>query len=288
MKVLVLGASGLLGNAMFRVLSENAGGDVFGTVRSAGVRKFFAPELGGRLVLTGDLEDYGHLVKLFDTIQPDVVVNCTALGKMASPDPLRSISIYSLLPHRLAHLCRIDNVRLVHISSDGVFSGTKGGYTENDFADASDLYGLSKILGEVREPHTITLRTSIIGHELQTRSGLLEWFLAQQDQCRCYTHAIFSGFPTVVLAQVIRDVIFQQPGLNGVYHVATNPISRCELLTLVAEQYKKKIAIVPDDKVVIDRSLNADRFRAATGYVPPAWPELVRRMHSYEFGLARE
>jgi dTDP-4-dehydrorhamnose reductase len=288
MKVLVLGAAGLLGNAMFRVLSENATGDVYGTVRSTEVKKFFAPQLGERLVLTEDLENHDHLVRLFDTIQPEIVVNCTALGKMVSPDPLRSISIYALLPHRLAHLCRVGNVRLVHISSDGVFSGARGGYTENDFADARDLYGVSKILGEVREPHTITLRTSIIGHELQTRSGLLEWFLAQQGQCRCYARAIFSGFPTVVLAQIVRDVVLQRPALSGVYHVATKPISKCELLSLVAQQYKKAITIVPDDKVVVDRSLNADRFRAATGYVPPGWSELVRRMHSYQFGLARE
>ena len=284
----MLGAAGLLGNAMFRVLSESADGDAYGTVRSAEVRTFFAPELAERLVLTGDLEDYDHLVKLFDAVQPQIVVNCTALAKMSSADPLRSIAIHSLLPHRLAHLCGARNVRLVQISSDGVFSGARGRYLESDFADASDLYGLSKILGELREPHTITLRTSIIGHELQPRGGLLEWFLAQQGQCRCYTNAIFSGFPTVVLAQVIRDVVFQRPSLSGVYHVATKPISKCELLRLVAEEYGKQITIVPDDKLVIDRSLNADRFRAATGYVPPDWPELVRLMHSYKFGLARK
>lgn len=289
MKVLVLGATGLLGNAMFRVLSENSDGDVYGTVRSAEVKKLFAqPQVGQRLVLTGDLENHDHLVRLFDTIRPDVVVNCTAVGKMASLDPVRSISIYALLPHRLAQLCKIGKARLIHFSSDGVFSGKTGGYTEEDVADASDLYGLSKILGEVRDPHAITLRTSIIGHELQTRGGLLEWFLSQQDRCKCYARAIFSGFPAVVLAQVIRDVVLPRPDLNGVFHVATKPISKCELLSLVAQQYKKPITIVPDDKVIIDRSLNADRFREATGYVPPGWPELVHRMHSYQFGLARQ
>jgi dTDP-4-dehydrorhamnose reductase len=288
MKVLVLGAAGLLGNAMFRVLSENATGGVFGTIRSAEVRKFFAPELRERLVLTEDVEDLDQLVRLFDTIQPDVVVNCAALGRMASPDPVRSMSIYSLLPHRLAHLCRVGEMRLVQISSDAVFAGTKGGYTENDFADAKDLYGISKILGEVRESHTITLRTSIIGHELQSRRGLLDWFLAQQGQCSCYARAIFSGFPTVVLAQIIRDVVLQRPDLNGVYHLASKPISKYELLSLVAQQYEKPITIMPDETVVIDRSLNADRFRAATGYVPPSWRELVRLMHCYQFGLARE
>jgi dTDP-4-dehydrorhamnose reductase len=195
--------------------------------------------------------------------------------------------MFAVLPHRVAHLCRLGNARLVQISSDGVFSGSRGGYTEDDLPDAADVYGIAKLLGELGEPHTMTLRTSMIGHELQTRNGLLEWFLAQTDRCTCFTRAIFSGFPTVVLAQVVRDVVMRHPGLHGVYHVATKPISKFDLLRLVAEQYHKKIVMIPDDKVAIDRSLIADRFKAATGYVPPDWPELVRIMSSYRYGLAR-
>jgi dTDP-4-dehydrorhamnose reductase len=167
------------------------------------------------------------------------------------------------------------------VSTDCVFSGRKGGYRESDPSDAEDFYGKSKFLGEVAYPNTITLRTSIIGHELQSAHGLIDWFLAQQRECSGYRRAIFSGVPTVVLARIIRDVVIPLPELYGVYHVAAHPISKYELLRLVAEAYGKRIEIVPDDQVVIDRSLNAERFFAATGYAPSDWPELIRSMHDY-------
>jgi dTDP-4-dehydrorhamnose reductase len=134
----------------------------------------------------------------------------------------------------------------------------------------------------VAYPHTVTLRTSIIGHELQSAHGLVNWFLSQQEHCNGYTRAIFSGLPTVVLAQIIRDVVIPRTDLSGVYHVAAQPISKYDLLKLVADVYGKKIEIVPSDKLVIDRSLNAERFSAATGYVVPGWPELIKLMHSYK------
>lgn len=287
MNILVLGASGMLGNAMFRVLSEPGDATVLGTVRSTETNQFFIPELASRLLVTENLEDLDALELLFEQVKPQVVVNCVALKKPDLTDPMKSISVFSLLPRRLACLCRQANARLVLISSDGVFSGARGRYTEDDLPDANDLYGIAKLLGEVGEPNVITLRTSIIGHELRGKDGLLEWFLSQRDQCRCYTRAIFSGFPTVVLAQVIRDVILPRPNLHGIYHVATQPISKFDLLRLVAQRYGKCVTLVPDDKIAIDRSLSAERFTKATGYVPPAWPELINSMYSYQHGLER-
>jgi dTDP-4-dehydrorhamnose reductase len=288
MNILVLGATGMLGSTAFRVLSEASDAQVFGTVRSEDARRFFIPELVSRLVMAGNLEDYDALERLFDMVEPHVVVNCVSLGKPPPSDPMKSISIFSLLPHRLVRLCRLRSARLILISSDGVFSGSRGGYTEDDYPDASDLYGIAKQLGELNEPHAITLRTSIIGHELQTKIGLLEWFLSQSGQCRCYTRAIFAGFPTAVLAQVIRDVIIPRPDLHGIYHVATEPISKFDLLRLVAQRYAKSIELVPDDSIVIDRSLSAERFAKATGYIPPAWPELIDLMYCHSYGLERK
>jgi dTDP-4-dehydrorhamnose reductase len=285
MSVLVLGATGLLGNAMFRVLSETRGFQVFGTIRSAEARQYFIPELSDRLLVVGDLEDLGQLTTLVDSVKPSVIVNCTALPRSAPQDPMKMISVFSLLPHRLAHLCRSRGMRLVQISSDGVFRGTGGGYTEDDPPDAVDAYGIAKLLGEIDDPTAITLRTSIVGHEVLSRNGLLEWFLAQTDECRCYTKAIFSGFPAVVLAQIVRDVVLPRQSLHGIYHVATRPISKFELLQLIARRYGKATRIVPDASVVMDRSLSADRFTRATGYVPPDWPALVDAMYSYKFGL---
>lgn len=284
MRVLVLGASGMLGNAMVRVLSETPNLEVFGTVRSAGASRFFAPAIAERLIAGVDVEQHDALVKLFARVRPDIVVNCIGLVKQLADaeDPLVALPLNSLLPHRLARLCELVGARLVHMSTDCVFSGRKGRYLESDTPDAEDVYGRSKLLGEVAYPHAITLRTSIIGHELQSAHGLVGWFLSQQGRCSGYTKAIFSGFPTVVLAQIVRDVVIPRPDLSGVYHVAAQPISKYDLLKLIAEVYGKAIEITPSDRLVIDRSLNADRFREATGYVAPAWSELIKTMHAYK------
>jgi dTDP-4-dehydrorhamnose reductase len=282
MNILVLGATGMLGSAMFRILSEADGVQVFGTIRSEAARRFFAPELASRLIFTENLDNKDTLQNLFDFVTPGAVINCVALEKSARSDPMMSISIYSLLPHRLARLCRLRSARLIQISSDGVFSGSRGGYTEEDYPDATDVYGIAKLLGEVNYSHAVTLRTSIIGHQVQNKTGLLEWFLSQNNHCQCYSSAIFSGLPTVVLAQLIRDVLLPRPDLHGIYHVASKAISKCDLLRLVAETYGKSIEIIPLYEPVIDRSLNADRFLTATGYEPPDWPELIRIMHFYK------
>lgn len=287
MKVLVLGATGMLGHAVFQVLSDKTPDHVIGTVRHPDDKRFFLPAAAERLIQVEDLGNHEKLERLFDDVGPQVVVNCTSIGKPTPVDQMQSIALLSVLPHRLARLCRLNGARLVQIGSDGVFSGTKGQYTEDDFPDATDLYGTAKQLGEVKEPHTITLRTSIIGHELKARSGLLEWFLSQTEECRCFTRAVFSGFPTVVLAEIIRDYVIPRPDMSGIYHVSAAPISKFDLLRLVAERYGKNIRLVPDDTVAINRSLQFGKFTKATGYLPPAWPQLIDSMYSYQFKLLR-
>lgn len=282
MKILVLGATGLLGNTVFRVLSAKTGWSVSGTTRNPQARELFPSALGERLVVCGDLESYDELVKTFERVKPDIVINClsVAKGDLQKADLLKVVSSLSVLPQRVSRVCSLSGARLIHMSSDGVFSGAKGGYSEDDCPDATDAYGIAKFLGEVRNPHAISIRTSIIGHELQSAHGLLEWFLSQEKECKCFTRAMFSGLPTVELARIFRDLVLPRPDLCGVYHVAAQPISKFDLLRLIADVYGKTIEIVPDDHVVIDRSLNADRFRAATGYVAPDWPDLIRSMHA--------
>lgn len=284
MRILVLGAAGMLGNAMLRVLSEQDDWQVQGTIRSAGAKRFFPADLAGRLLTGVDVEQPDSLLQTFIRVRPEVVINCIGLVKQLADaeDPLQAIPINALLPHRLARLCELVGARLIHPSTDCVFSGAQGNYRESDPPDARDLYGRSKLLGEVGYPHTVTLRTSIIGHELQSAHGLVGWFLAQPEICRGYTRAIFSGLPTVELARIVRDKVIPHPELSGVYHVAAAPIAKYDLLQLVAEVYKKKIEIIPSEELVIDLSLNADRFRAATGYVAPAWPDLIKLMHTYQ------
>lgn len=284
MRVLILGASGMLGNAVIRVMSATAAWEVFGTVRSESSKRFFSADIAERLLPGVDVEQPDALMQTFIQTRPDVVINCVGLVKQLADadDPLQALPMNALLPHKLARLCALSNARLVHISTDCVFFGDRGGYRESDVVDARDLYGKSKYLGEVAYPHTITLRTSIIGHELQSAHGLVDWFLAQRNQCRGFRKAIFSGLPTVVLAQIIRDIVIPRTELYGVYHVAARPIDKFTLLKLIAAAYGKTIDIVPDDRLVIDRSLIADRFRDATGYVAPDWPVLIESMHAFQ------
>lgn len=284
MRIMVLGVTGMLGNAMFRVLTETVGHEVYGTARNDYANRHFGKVFAPQIVSGVDVENYDSLVHAFAVVHPQVVVNCIGLVKQLSSvdDPLRAIPINSLLPHRLAALCLATGARLVHFSTDCVFSGAKGGYHETDFPDARDLYGRSKLLGEVDHPYAITLRTSIIGHELSGNRSLIGWFLAQEGTVNGFSRAVFSGLPTVELSRVVRDIVLPRPELQGVYHVGANPINKCELLRLVAEVYGKTIEIVLDDQPVIDRSLNTDRFRGATGYVAPTWPVLVKRMYEFK------
>jgi dTDP-4-dehydrorhamnose reductase len=283
MRVLVLGVSGMLGNAVFRLLADSPGFDVTGTARSAAIGSRFREDLRPRILAGVDVEQFDSLARAFEAARPEVVINCIGLVKQLADadDPLAALPINSILPHRLARLCALSGARLVHVSTDCVYLGSRGMYKESDPPDAQDLYGRSKLLGEVDYPHAITLRTSIIGHELGSAHGLVGWFLSQTGSVRGYTRAIFSGLPTVELAAVIRDHVIAEPSLHGLYHVAAAPIAKYELLRLVAAQYRKSIEIVPDDRVAIDRSLDGARFRAATGYEAPPWPELVRRMHAF-------
>jgi dTDP-4-dehydrorhamnose reductase len=282
-QVLVLGISGMLGNAMFRLFADSPGIEVQGSTRSAAALRHFPKALSPRIVTGIDVEHTDQLAALLERTRPQIVVNCIGLVKQLADadDPLAALPINALLPHRLARLCSLIGARLIHVSTDCVFSGVRGAYVEDDVPDAQDLYGRSKLLGEVDYPHAITLRTSIIGHELSSAHGLVEWFLAQQGNVRGFTKAVFSGLPTVELARVIRDHVLPRPHMHGLYHVSAAPIAKYELLKLVARVYGKTIDITPDDRLVIDRSLDSTRFRAETGYQPQSWAELVQSMHRF-------
>ncbi|WP_296505629.1 SDR family oxidoreductase [Rhodoferax sp.] len=282
-KVLVLGATGMLGNAVLRFFAQSAGYEAVGSARSAGALRLLPADLSDRVICGVDVENMDSLISLFTKARPDVVINCIGLVKQLAEadDPLAAIPINALLPHRLARLCGLTGARLIHMSTDCIFSGAKGMYAEADVSDAKDLYGRSKFLGEVDYPHAITLRTSIIGHELSGAHSLVGWFLAQQGSVKGFTRAIFSGLPTVELARVIRDFVVPHPELHGVYHVSAEPINKFDLLNLIAKAYGKTIDIAPDESLAINRSLDSSRFRQATGYQPQAWPELVHRMREF-------
>lgn len=283
-RLLVLGASGMLGNAVLRVFAADPGYAVFGSVRSPGVIPTLQAKAPAAQFVAGvDVESLDSLTRLFAQVRPTLVVNCIGVVKQLAEadDPLTAIPLNALLPHRLARLAQVAGARLIHVSTDCVFTGSKGGYLESDPSDAQDLYGRSKLMGEVDAENAVTLRTSIIGHELASAHGLVGWFLSQTGPVRGFTKAVFSGLPTVELARVMKDFVVPHPELRGTWHVSAAAIDKYSLLQLVASEYGRSNPISPDDKLVIDRSLDSSRFRAATGYAPPSWPELVRQMRAF-------
>ena len=281
MKILVLGATGMLGHKLMQVLSKKF--QLTGTVRGE-TRAFAANPIFSGMNLLGNTraDDISSIEAAISQAAPDVVINCIGIVKQlpAAQDPLASISINALFPHQVAKICRDRNIRMIHVSTDCVFSGNKGNYTEDDPSDAEDLYGKSKFLGEVYYPGCLTLRTSIIGRELGSSHGLVEWFLGQEGKTvPGFKKAIFSGLTTQALAGIMGEIISDYPKLHGLVQVASAPISKYDLLKLVKSAYGLNITIVPDERVVNNRSLSADKFRRETNIKIPSWEYMIDEMH---------
>lgn len=284
MRVLVIGVTGMLGSAVFKMFSLDQQFDVWGTLRSGSGLRHFPVSSHSRLLVNVDVLDQDSLISVIDKVRPDVVINCVGLIKQLSDakDPLSALPINAMFPHRLAKLCKLAGARVIHVSTDCVFSGQTGMYKESDVSDAEDLYGKSKYIGELNAlPHAITLRTSIIGHEQGSHYALVDWFLSQSGEVNGYSKAIFSGLPTIELARVMRDFVVPAPELFGLYHVSVEPIDKLSLLQLVADVYEKDIQIKVDERLKIDRSLDSTRFKEATGYIPPTWPHLIKMMRDF-------
>jgi dTDP-4-dehydrorhamnose reductase len=281
-RLLILGAGGMLGHKLFGRISQSKAFEVYGTVRSSNsLSAFLSPALNEKIISGVDAWNFDSIIRVISSVKPDVLINCIGIIKQlpAARDYLSSISINALLPHRIAEVCQAANTRMIHISTDCVFDGKQGNYCESDIPNPLDLYGRSKLLGEVDYPHCLTLRTSIIGHELSGKNGLLEWFLSQKESIEGYSYHIYSGFPTVELADIISRYIIPRTDIRGIYQISSEPVSKYELLRLIASRYKKKIKIIPNTQVYCDRSLNSSRMQKLCGYYPPSWPELIDRMY---------
>lgn len=280
MKVLIFGGSGMLGHKLSQQLSKKF--DVWATVRgdAADMLQYgFLPEnrtIGGVAV-----EDAGSVRAAIEQVRPDVVINAVGVIKQlpSSKDVIKTLEINSIFPNRLAEYGREFGYRLFCISTDCVFNGEKGSYTEESIPDAYDLYGKSKNLGEITDENCLTLRTSIIGRELGSAHSLVDWFLSNRGKnVKGFVNAIYSGFPTIVIADIIASLITDHPELNGLYHVSSEPINKYDLLELVKKHYNVDIGIEPETDFKIDRSLDSTRFREETGFVPLDWDEMIRRM----------
>lgn len=281
MKVLILGATGMLGYSLFSNLSSYNHLDVYGTVRTTEGKEAFFEQYQSKILQNIDVTDIAAIEYIISTVKPDVVINCIGLIKQhdIAKQHIAAIKINALLPHQVAGICDTFNARLIHFSTDCVFDGKQGLYRESDLPTATDLYGKSKCLGEVSYGQHLTLRTSIIGHELNSAVSLLDWFLSQTGEVNGFSKAIFSGLPTCYIAKLLAEKILEDTSINGLYHLSVEPIDKLSLISLFAEVYGKSIKINESTQLVIDRSLDSSLLREEIAFIPPNWPELIKFMH---------
>ena len=279
MRCLILGGDGMLGHQLMVTLS--ARNEVRCTLRQdEAAYAQYGLFNRGNAWFGVDARDQSRLEAIVGEWRPDVLINAVGIVKQRSDshDMIPSLEINALLPHRLAVLCKAAGARLIHVSTDCVFDGKDGGYTEESLSNATDIYGKTKFLGEVHDDHCLTLRTSIIGFELSRKSSLLEWFLAQTGTVKGFRRAIFSGFSTVELSRIIDRMIHEHPQAHGLFQVSSEAIDKFTLLTLIRDRFGLNTQIVPDDDFVCDRSLDSSRFRREFGYTPPSWDEQISEL----------
>jgi dTDP-4-dehydrorhamnose reductase len=282
-RVVVLGGTGMLGHKIFQALRLQYPGTIAlirEDVKQPDLRRVGL--LQGTDVVHGvDATDFDALRRRVEGWKPEFIVNCIGIVKQRDEamSAISGITVNALLPHRLAEAAAGWGGRLIHFSTDCVFSGRTGGYREEDVSDADDLYGRTKFLGEVAGPNAVTLRTSIIGRELRTHRSLLDWFLSQNGMTvRGFRRVIYSGVTTIEMAKVVARIIDDHPRLTGLFHVVSEPITKHDLLGLVRDAYGLHVVIEPDDREVSDRSMRGVRFRKATGWRAPSWPEMVQAL----------
>lgn len=281
MRLLVLGGEGMLGHQLCRQLGSRY--EMWATYRADPQPWLeYGRVAAGRAIGGVDAADFDSVEKALDKAKPAVVINAVGIVKQRDEAKLAvpSVLVNALFPHKLAESCARRGTRLIHMSTDCVFSGRQGGYTEDDVPDPLDLYGRSKLLGEVDREGCLTLRTSIIGWEVMARSSLLEWFAAQRGtRVRGFTRAVFSGLSTIDMADVIALLVEDTQGLSGLYQVAADPIDKCGLLRGLRDALGwTDIQIDPDASFGCDRSLSASHFKEATGWQAPSWESMLARL----------
>lgn len=282
MRVLVFGGTGMLGHKVAQILSEDF--ETAATVRHS-VPEFAAAEVFGKTrLLEGVLaEDETSVAGAIKDFKPDVAVNCIGAVPRSEQggNSIEAITLNALFPHQLARMCGDDGVRLIHISTDCVFSGCSGPYGQESAPDPVDLYGRSKLLGEVGGPSCLTIRTSLIGRELGAGTGLVEWLISRKGtRVSGYSRALFTGFPTAVAARIIGDIIGKHPDLDGCWHVASEPIAKYDLLNLLSASFGLDVDIQKDEDFVCDRRLDGVPFAHKTGFQAQPWPDMIRDMAS--------
>lgn len=282
MRILILGASGLIGHKLYQRLGQRFG-DVYATLhrpRTAFEKYglFDSPRVIDRV----DVREFDHLTGILHAVDPDVVLNCVGITKRRSEiqDPLHAIEVNARFPHLLARWAKEHGRRVIHFSTDCVFDGAEGDYTEQSPTTGKDAYGQTKALGEIRYDHTLTIRSSFIGRELDHCTELLEWALAQRGKTiKGFTRAYYSGVSTIVMSRIVGDIIEHHPELNGLYQLAMpEPTNKYDLLCCARDAFGLNVEIVPEGHFLIRPTLDGSPLRAAMKLELPTWPEMMAEL----------
>ena len=284
MRILVFGATGMLGHTVFKFLNQtNHNIECYGSIRNKKDEELFDIHFSKNLRIFDGFNNLDKLEKFIKKVEPQVILNCIGLIKQRdnSENQPEAIFINSLLPHQISKVCNELGIRLIHFSTDCVFSGSKGNYKESDLPDARDIYGLAKFMGEINNKNSLTIRTSIIGHELKNSLGLLEWFLGEKREITGYSKAIFSGLTTLEVSRFLLDHIFKNNKIYGVYHLASEPITKLKLLEIINNVYKSKKNIISSSSLKINRSLDGSKLIELTKYKVPNWEEMIKDLYRW-------
>jgi dTDP-4-dehydrorhamnose reductase len=282
--IIIIGANGMIGNCLFKYLSFKKKYQVYGFVRNKMILNHENRLIDKTKIIEVQILGNNNFKKIIQALNPEVIINCAGIVKqnpLINNIPL-TIELNSLFPHNLNLICKELNCRLIQLSTDCVFSGKKGNYKENDYADANDLYGRSKFMGEINDKNCLTIRTSFIGHELKNKWGLLSWFISQEKKVNGFKNSIYSGLTTLEIAKIIYKFVLPNKEINGLYHIASNPIDKFSLLEIINEIYQKDITIKKDYSLINDKSLDFSKFREVTGYEPIEWAYALKELKNFQ------
>lgn len=286
MKVLILGCTGMLGNAITRYLIDKKNIDLIGTYKDKSKFKLLKYKIKdkyySKFIYQKNLKK-NLIINLIKKTKPDYVLNCIGMIKQVKTSKKMMFSLNASFPKMLENLSNEFNFNLIHLSTDCVFSGKKGFYTEKSKVDAVDMYGKSKIMGELSGNKSLTIRTSIIGNELISSNGLLEWFLNSKKNVNGFTNCYFSGFPTIVLSKIIYKNFLRKKKLpiNGIIHLSSLKISKYDLLKKIKKIYNLKVKIYKNNYLKIDRSLNSIKFKSKFKFKSDSWNLMIKEMKKF-------
>ena len=280
MRILILGGTGMLGHKLWEYFSGRFP-DTFTTIRQS----LNSCEAGGlfnssRVIDSVDASDFLELTGVIKCVRPDFILNCIGVTKRReeASEAIHAIILNALLPHKLVEWGKNNSAKVINFSTDCVFDGEQGNYTEENSTNATDLYGKTKALGEIQGNNALTLRSSFIGTELGAGTELLEWFLSQTETVHGFKNAIYSGFTTLELSRIIEGIVVHHPGANGVYNISSDPISKFDLLMLIRNEMHLNVDVIPDETFQCNRSLDSTKFRKEFNYTPPTWKAMIAEL----------